>query len=260
LEHFEEDLERRLEQEEITLEEMQKLREAYGDIHLQKQTELNAALEKEEEDAAKAKIEIDRAVQQQKIDGALTAATALIGASKSIFGETKASAVAETVINTYQSATSAFKSLSGIPVVGPILGAIAAAAAIASGIANLAKIKGSNKKETAPPQPVVVPNQNPFQEGGYITGLPHSQGGTTITAESGEYVSSRRTMSSAFGPIIENLNRMGNGGMAGSAVLSEERVAQIAASMITKMPPVLVVDAVTNKQRSTEVREQSFVR
>ena len=61
-----------------------------------------------------------------------------------IFGEEskagKAAAIAQTTIETYKGATSAFASLSGIPVVGPVLGGIAAAAAVAAGIANVKKI------------------------------------------------------------------------------------------------------------------------
>ena len=41
---------------------------------------------------------------------------------------------------TFQSATQAFSALSGIPIVGPALGAVAAALAVASGIANVKKI------------------------------------------------------------------------------------------------------------------------
>lgn len=52
----------------------------------------------------------------------------------------KATAVAQTTIDTYTSATSAFKSLAGIPYVGPVLGGIAAAAAVASGLANVKRI------------------------------------------------------------------------------------------------------------------------
>lgn len=52
----------------------------------------------------------------------------------------KAAAVAATTIDTYQSATSAYKSLSGIPVVGPVLGGIAAGVAVAAGLANVKKI------------------------------------------------------------------------------------------------------------------------
>lgn len=52
----------------------------------------------------------------------------------------KAAAIAAATIDTYVSATSSYKSLSGIPVYGPALGAIAAASAVASGIATVKKI------------------------------------------------------------------------------------------------------------------------
>jgi hypothetical protein len=53
----------------------------------------------------------------------------------------KAAAIAQATIKTYESATSAYASLAGIPYVGPVLGAAAAAAAIAAGAANIATIK-----------------------------------------------------------------------------------------------------------------------
>lgn len=52
----------------------------------------------------------------------------------------KAIAVALTLIDTYQSATAAYKATVGIPVVGPTLAPIAAAAAIAAGLASVKKI------------------------------------------------------------------------------------------------------------------------
>ena len=52
----------------------------------------------------------------------------------------KALSVAATTIDTYQSATAAYKAMAGIPVVGPALGIAAAAAAVASGIANVKQI------------------------------------------------------------------------------------------------------------------------
>jgi hypothetical protein len=55
-------------------------------------------------------------------------------------GAGKALAIAATTIDTYQSATAAYKSLAGIPVVGPALGGIAAGVAVASGLANVKKI------------------------------------------------------------------------------------------------------------------------
>ena len=52
----------------------------------------------------------------------------------------KAVAVAQTTIDTYQSATAAYKAVAGIPIVGPGLAIAAAAAAIAAGIMNVNKI------------------------------------------------------------------------------------------------------------------------
>ena len=52
----------------------------------------------------------------------------------------KGLAVASATIETIQSAVSSYNSLSGIPIVGPALGAVAAAAAVASGYANVKKI------------------------------------------------------------------------------------------------------------------------
>jgi hypothetical protein len=53
----------------------------------------------------------------------------------------QAAAIAQATIKTYESATSAYAALAGIPYVGPALGAAAAAAAVAAGAANIAAIK-----------------------------------------------------------------------------------------------------------------------
>ena len=85
-------------------------------------------------------VEIDKQTTSAKMDLASNA----MGDLASIFGEEskagKAAAIAQTTIETYKGATSAFASLSGIPVVGPALGAVAAAAAVAAGFANVKKI------------------------------------------------------------------------------------------------------------------------
>ncbi len=52
----------------------------------------------------------------------------------------KAAAIAAATISTYQSAQDSYKSLAGIPIIGPALGAAAAAAAIVSGIGQVKKI------------------------------------------------------------------------------------------------------------------------
>lgn len=56
-------------------------------------------------------------------------------------GAGKAAAIAATLISTYQSAQDSYKSLAGIPIVGPALGAAAAAVAVASGLKQIQAIK-----------------------------------------------------------------------------------------------------------------------
>ncbi len=59
---------------------------------------------------------------------------------KKAFKVQKAANIAQATVDTYASAVSAYKSLSGIAVVGPVLGGIAAAAAVSAGLLNIKKI------------------------------------------------------------------------------------------------------------------------
>ena len=52
----------------------------------------------------------------------------------------KAAAIASATISTFESANSSYKSLAGIPIIGPVLGAAAAGAAIVSGMAQVKAI------------------------------------------------------------------------------------------------------------------------
>lgn len=64
--------------------------------------------------------------------------------SRAAFEIGKASAIAETTINTYKSATAAYSAMASIPVVGPALGVAAAAAAIVSGMAQVSAINSAS--------------------------------------------------------------------------------------------------------------------
>lgn len=92
---------------------------------------------------SKAKRELDRLEERSQQDKVGLIGDALGQLSNIVGKDTvagKAFAVAKATMDTYQSAVSAYKSLAGIPVIGPALGAIAAAAAVASGIATVKKI------------------------------------------------------------------------------------------------------------------------
>jgi chemotaxis protein histidine kinase CheA len=99
--------------------------------------------EQAEKETADAQIELDRLTAESKqknlnlIGGLLKDAANLIGESTTAG---KALSIAATTIDTYQSATAAYKSMAGIPVVGPALGGVAAGLAVASGLANVKKI------------------------------------------------------------------------------------------------------------------------
>jgi hypothetical protein len=88
-------------------------------------------------------IQIDRLKTQAQLDNAAKISD-LLGNLSNLFGKQtaagKVAAIAQATIDTYLSATKAYQSLSGIPVVGPALGAVAAGVAIASGLKNVREI------------------------------------------------------------------------------------------------------------------------
>ena len=100
-------------------------------------TQKNKKLDQEESD-------FKEALSEQDVDNALAAGSAVLGSIVSLVGEGsavgKAAAVAQTTIDTYSSATAAYKSVVGIPVVGPALAPIAAGVAVASGVMSVKKI------------------------------------------------------------------------------------------------------------------------
>lgn len=146
---------------------------------------------------------IDAALRESKIQGFAT----VLSSFKSVAGEQsavgKAAAVAETTINTYQSATAAYKAMVGIPVVGPTLATIAAGLAVAGGLANVAKI---------------VSTPTTFAKGGILKGASHANGGIPFTidgvggfeAEGGETIINKKS-SKMFGGLLSEINAAGGG-------------------------------------------------
>ena len=108
----------------------------------------------------------------------------------------KALAITQAVIDTYAGANKAFAQ-------GGVLGFVTGSAIIAQGLANVAQME-SQKLST-------------FEQGGLVGGRRHSQGGTMIEAERGEYVISRQGVEAAG---IEALNRINAGAGAGSVNIS----------------------------------------
>nr|DAV12059.1 MAG TPA: tail length tape measure protein [Caudoviricetes sp.] len=174
---------------------------------------------------AKRKMAIDKSVEDAKLQGFQS----VLGQIKGLVGEQtalgKAAAIAETTINTYMAAQKAYSAMSGIPVVGPALGAVAAAAAVASGLMNVAKISSTDVK---------------YEKGGLLKGKSHNEGGIPFTvagrggfeAEGGEYIVNKRATAMYF-PVLEAINRSAGYGnynpvyMAAGGVIKQLPDAQI---------------------------------
>lgn len=120
----------------------------------------------------------------------------------------KAAAIAQTIIKTYESATSAYASMAAIPVVGPALGAAAAAAAVAAGMANVAAIRSQRTQG--------------FMKGGYTGDLPTNAAAGIVHGQ--EYVFDAAS-TRAIG--VDNLEAMRQGAGYGSSRKSSATGAKI---------------------------------
>lgn len=157
---------------------------------------------------AKQDKELEQAVNNNKLELASSTFSNLA----TIFGKEtaagKAAAVAQTTIDTYKGATSAFTSLSGIPFVGPILGGIAAAAAVASGLANVKKIVSTKE-----PKIDTGGIKRPSYARGVI-GLTGAGSGTSDSIDAklsnGESVITARA-TSMFPNLLSDINQAGGG-------------------------------------------------
>ncbi len=127
--------------------------QAEGNAELQKQ--ITEAQERESSEIVQKYADQEVELQRQKQEAitsiasdGLNAAVAISDAlaannlisAKRAFQVQKAVSIAQTAIDTAQSAQSSYKAMSGIPIVGPVLGGLAAAAAVAMGVAQIATI------------------------------------------------------------------------------------------------------------------------
>lgn len=142
---------------------------------------------------ANAEAEIARLKEQYKLSVASKTFRnlATIAGEESAAG--KAFAIAQTTIDTYQAATSAYKAMAGIPVVGPALGAAAAAAAVVAGLKSVKKITSvKTPKIGGGSGGISNPEVQGFADGGVVTGgspiFRNNGDNTLITARTGEVV------------------------------------------------------------------------
>lgn len=231
----------------------------------------------------KARQEIDKAEvvssqQKTKLVGDALGQLSTIVGEDTVAG--KGFAIAKATIDTYQSAVAAYKSLAGIPIIGPALGAIAAGAAVASGIATVKKITavqvpnapssagGGGNLQSTPSGPsakvggpISVTAGKGFAEGGFVRG-PGSSDSDSIPAflSDGEFVVNARS-TRLFQPLLSAINNAGAtpqfavGGLAQQKKKPEtdntERFIQLLNDTLTRQPVRTYVTGteITNQQQ-----------
>ena len=144
----------------------------------------------------KAKAQIRDQYEMRNLQGAQQIMRDLAKTSE-IFGKKgfamwKTLAIGQAMIDTYASATAAYKAMAGIPIVGPGLAITAAAAAIGAGLANVAAIQA-----TEPPK---------AETGGLLAGRSHNEGGILIEAEGDEYITAKDRVRALGRNLFDFLN------------------------------------------------------
>lgn len=139
------ELEKALEDELITEEQ-------YNNLKEQARANYENRINEIDEESKEQQKQREKELQQLKVQAVQNGLQTIVNLTELFQGQSeeqqerafkinKAARMAQTIIDTYSSATKAYNSLSGIPVVGPALGAAAAAAAITAGLTNLNKIR-----------------------------------------------------------------------------------------------------------------------
>lgn len=134
--------------------------------------------------------------------------------NKALMAMMKASAIAQTIIQTYQGAQQAFTAMSSIPYVGPALGAAAAAAAVAGGMARVASIRAQGTRRQG--GPVSPGSMYRVNEGGRPEVFQNNMGQQyMIPNERGKVVSNRDAQGG--GGIVVNIHNAPPGTQAESS-------------------------------------------
>jgi hypothetical protein len=150
---------------------------------------IKASYVKKNKDLAQEEADFNKAMKEQDVQNALNAGSSILGSITQLVGEGtavgKAAAIAQTTIDTYSSATAAYKSVVGIPIVGPVLAPIAAGVAVAAGLASIKKIvatKTPGNKSAGGAPSISVPTATPVDPTAALQASANSQEAeTTIT-------------------------------------------------------------------------------
>ena len=167
----------------------------------------NQLIKLDEDEAASA---LKTSLTKKKVvSQAFSALSDLVGMNEKYAKAAAGIQAAGAVVDAFAAAQSTFAQTSKIA--PPPFPQIAYAAALATGLVNARKVAMSaNDVGSGGGGPK-------YEQGGYVGGRRHSQGGTIIEAERGEFVMSRNAVQSIG---LETLNQMNKGGGAGNINIS----------------------------------------
>ena len=234
------DAEQRQELEALLLEQkenaLQAIRDKYAKIE-----------EKKDKDSKKKLIAANKNLSDQKIKDAENGLNALksIAGKESTVGKT--AAIGKATINTYQGVSEVWRSPSTLPEPFATAAKVASTGVVlASGLSSVKSISSTK-----------------MAKGGFFDGPSHMNGGIDlgngIEVEGGEYLSSNATMSNPqLSGLVQAANEAGNAGTSLQVGVTEERVAEIAASVVGSIPVVVAETDITETQRTVSVRESEF--
>ena len=261
-----EDLRRRLDDGQLTQEEYDRLAEETERQHQQNLTNIQA-----EQDAARLELTQNRLeTVGQMLQMASNFTQSLMDAELAAAGEDekkqkeikKKYAVANAMmqigqigVQTALGAISAFQAMSGIPVVGPALGAVAAALVTATGIAQMVKAgQEANKIRQA-------------ARGAYVVGPSHSEGGVNYELEGGEAVLNKKAMAIPQYRALASAMNVSTGGVAfpgaGNAAPLQasmdqgtvKSIVKETVAAVTAIPVVVSEESISKTQRKVSVLE-----
>ena len=272
---------KRLDWEKSAEEEYWKRKFEDGIINAEQYQEaLREVEEKYEKKRQKTQKSIDTEKRETALSAALEIGNGLLSISSSLqdaeleaAGENekkkleikKRYAIADLVLGAIKSASElaitipkTIEAYAGIPFVGPVLAAVQIAAATASIIAQIAKINNMKSQVSS------AGAEGYAEDGDFVVGRRHSQGGVLYQVEDGEAIINRRAMAiPEYRSLASAINESTGGkrfpGTNGASLMTtlDENSLQKIVNAVAAIPVVVTEKSITKAQRNVRVIKQT---
>ena len=187
-------------------------------------------------------------IKQIEVDAKLNAQERLFGGVADLIGKEtqlgKLAGIASATINTFQGVSEVWRAKSVLPEpFGTAAKVVSTGVVLGSGLKAVQKIRSTK---------VPKAQKGMYVDGsGKLQGARHAQGGIQIEAEGGEYIMNRKA-TALFYPVIDYMNRIGNGGsnatgnfFADGGIVARSLSANVAAGGRTVTTPTIDYERMT---------------